>query len=110
MLKKQPVKSRQTCKVTFEILQSELPETLDVENVHLVGEFNDWDTTATAMTYSKKAKAFRTTLELEPDREYRFRYLVNGEHWCNDWAADDYVANDFGEDDCVVVTPAIENG
>jgi 1,4-alpha-glucan branching enzyme len=109
MLKKQQIKSRQSCKVTFEILQSELPEALDVESVHLAGEFNDWDTTATALTYSKKAKAYRTTLELEPGRAYRFRYLVNGEHWCNDWAADDYVANGLGEDDCVVVTPTMES-
>jgi hypothetical protein len=45
-------------------------------------------------------------LELEPGREYPFRYLVNGEHWCNDWHADAYVPGDFGEDNCVVVTPA----
>lgn len=109
MLKKQQIKSRKSCKVTFEIAQSELPETLKVENVHLVGEFNEWDTAATPMTYSKKAKAFRTTLELEPGREYRFRYLVNGEHWCNDWAADGYIPNGLGEDDCLVVTAAFES-
>jgi hypothetical protein len=35
-------------------------------------------------------------------RRYRFRYLLDGERWANDGAADDYVANDFGVDDSVI--------
>jgi 1,4-alpha-glucan branching enzyme len=103
MLKKQYIKSRKVVKVTFEVPEAELPEA-KVESVHLVGEFNDWDRTATPMT-RRKGGIFRVTLGLEPGREYQFRYLVNGEHWCNDWHADAYVPGDFGEDNCVVVTP-----
>ncbi|MFB0537279.1 MAG: isoamylase early set domain-containing protein [Anaerolineae bacterium] len=103
MLKKQHIKSRKVVKVTFEVPEAELPEA-KVESVHLVGEFNDWDLTATPMT-RRKGDIFRVTLELEPGREYQFRYLVNSEHWCNDWHADAYVLGDFGEDNCVVVTP-----
>jgi hypothetical protein len=44
-------------------------------------------------------------LELEPGREYQFRYLINGEHWWNDWNADDYVPGVSGADNCLVVTP-----
>ncbi|MCI0398378.1 MAG: isoamylase early set domain-containing protein [Chloroflexi bacterium] len=91
--------------MTFEIAQGELPETLEVENVYLVGEFNGWNPTATPMKYSPKNKAFRATLALEPGQDYQFRYLVNGQHWCNDWAADRYVANGLGQDNCVVTTP-----
>ena len=105
MLKKRYIKSRKVCKVTFELPEAELPEAIEAESVHLVGEFNDWNTTATPMKHGKKG-VFRATLELEPGREYQFRYLVNGEHWCNDWHADAYVPGDFGEDNCVVVTPA----
>jgi hypothetical protein len=33
---------------------------------------------------------------------YRFRYLVDGRSWENDWAADLYVPNGYGGDDSVV--------
>jgi 1,4-alpha-glucan branching enzyme len=104
MLKKQYVKSRQLYKVTFELATGELPEALEVESVNLVGDFNQWDVAADPMTYSKKARAYRATIELEPGREYQFRYVINGEHWCNDWAADSYLDNGLGADNCVVST------
>jgi hypothetical protein len=107
MLKKQVVKSRQVVKVTFDLPRSQLPEEMEVDSVHLAGEFNEWDETAVPLKYSKKEKAYRATVELEPDRTYQFRYLINGEYWCNDGAADDYTPNAFGEDNCVVVTPAL---
>jgi 1,4-alpha-glucan branching enzyme len=107
MLKKKAVKSRQVVKVTFDLPRSELPDEIDVDSVHLVGEFNEWDETAVPLKYNKKAKAYRATVELEPDQTYQFRYLINGEHWCNDWAADEYIPNEFGEDNCVVITPAL---
>ncbi len=103
MLKKSYIKARKVCKVTFEVPKGELPEDSEAESVHLVGEFNAWDPTAAPMKRDKKG-SFRATLELEPGREYQFRYLVNGEHWCNDWHADAYVPSDLGEDNCVVVT------
>lgn len=110
MLKKKIVKSRQVVKVTFEVPQAELPEGMDVKTIRVVGEFNDWDESAVSMIYRKKEKAYRVTIELEPGREYQFRYLLNDGYWCNDWAADKYTANQFGEDNCVVVTPEINNG
>ena len=103
MLKKKYVKSRNKSQVTFELSKSELPEGIKVESVHLVGEFNDWDVTATAMKSNKRG-VYKATLEFEPDREYQFRYLVNGEHWCNEWGADAYLPSGFGEDNCIVNT------
>ena len=101
MLKKQFIKSRKVAKVTFEVPKSEYPEGLAAKSFHLVGDFNDWDAAATPM---KRAKGgiFKTTLELEPGREYQFRYLVDGEHWCNEWHADAYAPGEFGEDNCIV--------
>lgn len=105
MLKKQVVKSRNVVKVTFAVQKKELPEDLDVKTLHVVGEFNDWDETAHPLAFHKKKKEYRTTLELAPGRAYSFRYVVNGRHWCNDWQADEYTPNAFGEDNSVVVTP-----
>jgi 1,4-alpha-glucan branching enzyme len=104
MLKKQYIKSKNVTRITFELAKSELPaESAAVEDVHLVGEFNDWEATATPMKRNKKG-IYRATLELEPERPYQFRYLVNGERWCNDRAADTYAPNPYGSDNCVVFT------
>ena len=103
MLKKQYVKSRSVMKITFELLKSELPEGAEVDSVYLVGEFNDWEAAATPMKRNKKG-IYRATLELEPEQQYQYRYLVNGEQWCNDWAADGYTPNPYGSDNCVVFT------
>lgn len=105
MLSKQYVKSRNVCKVTFQLPLDELPEGLEVHSVRLLGDFNDWDKSATPLTLSKKKKAYTVTVELEPGQEYEFRYVINGNIWYNDWAADAYVPGDYGQDNGVVMTP-----
>ena len=105
MLKKQYVKSRKVFKVTFELTKAELPEGVKVEEIALVGSFNGWDPDAMPMSRAKGG-AYRATLEFEPGQKHQFRYLVNGEHWCNDWQADGYVQNDQGGDNCIVTASA----
>lgn len=108
MLTKKHIKSRDVCKVTFEVPTTELPEVTEVEVVTVAGDFNEWDAGATPLAYSKKKKAYRATIELEPGQEYQYRYLLNGEHWFNDWEADGYVTGSLGEDNCVLKTPSGE--
>ena len=105
MLKKRYIKSRKVFKVTFELAKAELPEGVKVEEIALVGSFNGWDPAATPMLRAKGG-AYRATLEFEPGQEHQFRYLVNGDHWCNDWQADGYVRNDQGGDNCIVTASA----
>jgi hypothetical protein len=50
-----------------------------------------------------KDGTFSVTVKLEPGRAYRFRYLIDGTRWENDWRADRYEPNSFGGDDSVVV-------
>jgi len=45
---------------------------------------------------------FTLTLSLTPGQSYRFRYLLDGSRWENDWAADSYAPNPYGSDDSVV--------
>ncbi len=106
MLSKSYVKSRDISKVTFSLASTELPEGISAKTVHLVGDFNNWDASAMEMSYSKKHKAYRATVELAPGQSYQFRYLINSQLWCNDWEADAYVPGTHGQDNCVVVTPA----
>ena len=103
MLKKRYIKSRKVCKVTFELHKTEVPDGVVVETVHLVGDLNEWDATATPMPL-RRGGIYRAQVDLEPGREYQFRYLLNGQHWCSDRNADAYVPNQFGTDNCVVVT------
>lgn len=97
MIKKEPTGKKDLVRVTFE-----LSSTLWAERINLVGEFNDWDTTATPMTRSRSDANWKATLELPAGRRYRFRYLVDGKDWLNDWHADDYLENPYGSYDSVV--------
>jgi 1,4-alpha-glucan branching enzyme len=99
MLKKQTLKTKPVCKVTFT-----LHESVKAETVHLVGDFNNWDEKATPMKQAKKNGPFSITLELESGKEFQFRYLVDGTTWHNDWDADKYVPNPFSGDNSVVTT------
>ena len=82
--------------VTFEI-----DPAVQAERANLCGEFNDWSQNSHQME-RRHDGGFTFTLDLEPGRAYRFRYLLDGERWENDWAADDYVPNEYGGDDSLV--------
>ena len=92
----------------FVAVTFELPSTMWAERVNLVGEFNDWDTTATPMTRTRSDANWRVTVELEEGKRYRFRYLVDGKEWLNDWHADDHSENPYGSYDSVVDLDATE--
>ena len=72
-IKKQFLKSKPMCKVTFRV-----PEEIgnSAQTAHVVGEFNDWRYLATPMK-KLKSGAFSAALYLEKGREYQFRYLLD---------------------------------
>ena len=55
--------------------KTELPEGIDSDSAYLAPEFNDWNPAATLMEPNSKG-VFQDTLELEPGREYQFRYVA----------------------------------
>jgi 1,4-alpha-glucan branching enzyme len=78
--------------------------------VWLAGEFNDWSTEDAPLA-AQPDGSFAGVVALEPGRSYRFRYYLGDGRWDNDWAADDYVENDFGGADSVIdVPPAPHSG
>lgn len=97
MLKKDVLKKGKEVKVTF--YTHKMPE---ADSVYLVGDFNDWNESSHAMSKLKDGR-FKLMVKLEPDKEYQFRYLVDGE-WHNEWEADKYVPNPFSGDNSVIVT------
>ena len=82
--------------VTFE-----LPGAAAAAAVSVCGDFNDWSPTSHQLTRTDNG-SFQATLELPAGRRWRFRYLLDGQRWENDWAADDYLPNVHGGDDSVV--------
>lgn len=98
-IKKEYLKSKKVCKVTFKLPRIAAP---DATSVCIVGDFNDWNIYASPMKKLKKGD-FTITLNLEPGREYQFRYLIDGSRWENDWNADKYVKSPFGDSDNSVI-------
>ncbi len=97
MLKKSYSKTGNYCRVTFK-----LSADVEAETAVLVGDFNNWDTQAEPMRKLKDG-SFSQVVSLEAGSSYRFRYLLDNERWENDWEADDYLPNEHGTDDSVVV-------
>jgi hypothetical protein len=88
-----------TCMVTF-ILPKEVA--LDALRVTIVGDFNRWDKENIAMKRLNSGD-FAATLKLRAGKEYKYRFLINGERWENDWNADRYDPNPFGWHDSVLI-------
>lgn len=95
---KKDYRSGNTCEVVFRLPKAGAP---GARNVTIVGDFNGWDKESTPMRKLGNGD-FTVTLELEAGRQYRFRYLIDGELWENDWHADKYVRSPYGADDSVV--------
>lgn len=98
-IKKQIFKSKSQVKVTLSI-----PAEMANEAQHAVvlGDFNNWTAEAGAMDRLKSG-AFKTTVELEPNQEYQFRYLLDGTIWQNETEADKQVMNKFASENSVLV-------
>jgi 1,4-alpha-glucan branching enzyme len=95
MVKKKFFKTNEECEVTFEMHNA------DAQDILLVGEFNGW---APVAMKAAKNGPFRAKVRLPKDGRYQFRYLVNGQIWLNDDAADAYWPNEHGTDNSVVFT------
>jgi len=98
-IKKQYLKNKPICKVTFR-MPKEAAES--AEKVHVVGEFNNWNIHATPMKKLKNG-TFTVTVDLEQKRAYQFRYLMDETKWENDRQADGYVPTSYGDSDNSVI-------
>ncbi len=78
-----------------------IPADIEARSVAVAGDFNDWSPTANPLLADNQG-AWRTTVPLPPGR-HRFRYVIDGERWENDWAADEYESNDLGEQNSIKV-------
>ena len=97
-IKKKYLKTKPICKVKFTLPKDAAP---NASSVTIVGDFNNWNKSAHELKALKNGN-YTITLDLQKG-EYCFRYLIDGSKWENDWYADKYVPNSFGDDNSVVV-------
>ena len=86
-IKKQYLKSKPVCKVTFTVPAKE------AKKVAIVGSFNEWNSKVSQLRKLKNG-TFKWTLDLPVEATYEFRYLVDNEYK-NDEQADRYTWNDY---------------
>ena len=94
-IKKQFLKSKPVCKVTFTVAAEE------AKNVEVVGSFNEWNAEATPLKKLKNG-TFKGTFDLPMENSYEFRYIVDG-NFINDEAADRYQWNDYAGTENAVI-------
>ena len=97
MPKKEYTKTGRSCRVTFE-----LPSEVNAQKACLCGDFNRWSQDSHPMK-RRKDGSFVLTISLKPGQQYRYKFFLDGERWENDWAAEDYLPNDQGSQDSVVI-------
>ncbi len=97
-IKKQYLKSKPVCKVTFKISEDSVKQ---ANSVHILGDFNNWKLTHPM----KKLKngSFTQTIDFEKGKEYQFRYLANQKNWFNENETDKSVKTQFGDSENSVI-------
>lgn len=99
MLKKKNIKGIQDkIQVTFET-----EGYAAAESVALAGDFNNWDPSSHPMK-RRKDGSWSITLRLNREREYQYRFVVNGGEWVTDDQTDRTAPNEYGEVNAVVLT------
>lgn len=99
-IKKQFLKSKPVCKVTFSLTKEEASS---AEKIQLLGDFNDWNVEEAINLKKFKNGTFKTSIDLEVSKSYQFKYLIDGTKWENDPEADSYVNNGIDSEDNFVV-------
>jgi 1,4-alpha-glucan branching enzyme len=95
-IKKQFIKTKPVCKVTFSI------EAKEANTAAVVGDFNNWNPSEGELSKLKNG-TFKGLFEVPKDASYEFKYVVDGTY-VNDPEADSYVYNEFAGAENSVVT------
>ena len=86
-IKKQFIKSKPVCKVTFTV------DAKDATTASVVGDFNNWNSSEGELSKLKNG-TFKGVFELNKDAIYEFKYVVDGVY-VNDQEADYLIWNEF---------------
>ena len=86
-IKKQFVKTKPVCKVTFSVEEKE------VNKVAVVGDFNNWNAEESALSKLKNG-TFKGAFDVAKDNTFEFKYIVDGTY-INENQEDSYRWNSY---------------
>ena len=86
-VKKQFVKTKPVCKVTFSV------EAKEAQHVAVVGDFNNWNAEEGALSKLKNG-TFKGAFDVAKDNTFEFKYIVDGTY-INENQADSYRWNAY---------------
>ena len=86
-VKKQFIKTKPVCKVTFSL------EAKEANNVAVVGDFNNWNPEVGELSKLKNG-TFKGAFDVEKDNSFEYKYIVDGAYF-NEVEADSYRWNEF---------------
>ncbi len=90
-IKKQFVKTKPVCKVTFSVAAKE------ANNVAVVGDFNNWNAIDGELSKLKNG-TFKAVFDLPKDHSFEYKYIIDGTY-VNEPEADSYRWNEFANTD-----------
>lgn len=92
-IKKEYSKDKIICQVTFR-----LPKKIsqNFKEICIVGDFNNWDPNQHRLSHKNSDGSFSIELTLAAGKEYKFRYLCDGQTWLNEPEADAEVLTHYG--------------
>jgi len=99
-IKKQFLKSKPICKVSFKL---NADDAAGAKKIQVLGDFNNWNQSVVSMK-ELKSGGFSQTISLEQDKDYQFRYLIDGEKWSNEAESDSKTTNVYNEINDIVST------
>ena len=86
-IKKQVIKTKPVCKVTFSV------EAKEANTASVVGDFNNWNPAEGELSKLKNG-TFKGVFDLAKDASYEFKYLIDGAY-VNESEADSFKWNEF---------------
>ncbi|WP_298116030.1 isoamylase early set domain-containing protein [Flavobacterium sp.] len=86
-IKKQFIKTKPVCKVTFSV------EAKEAQTAAVVGDFNNWNATEGELSKLKNG-TFKGAFDLPKDNSFEFKYIVDGSY-VNEPEADSYRWNEY---------------
>ena len=86
-IKKQYIKTKPVCKVTFTV------DAKEATTASVVGDFNNWNPSEGELNKLKNG-SFKGVFDVNKDASYEFKYYIDGAY-VNDEQADSFVFNEF---------------
>lgn len=97
-IEKKFLKTKPVCKLKFQVSGGVFDH---ANSVSVAGDFNGWSKEDLPLKRGKDG-SWSASIDLESNRDYQFRYVVDGNEWVNEPEADLFIHNGIGEENSVV--------